>query len=77
MDRRAASTSRRIPSRIYWRGRAHPTAVVHRERLAGVCRGPAIICEFSATTFVAPGWRARADAAGNMLLERASSRMRS
>jgi N-methylhydantoinase A len=76
--RRTASTSRGIPCRVHWRGRAHSTAVVHRDRLVGVCRGPAIICEFSATTFVPPGWRARADAAGNLLLEReASSRTRS
>src|SRR5690606_6544632 len=32
--------------------------------------GPAVIVEPNATTVVEPGWRARVDAAGNLLLER-------
>jgi 5-oxoprolinase (ATP-hydrolysing) len=36
--------------------------------------GPALVPETNATTWVAPGWRARIDAAGNLLLERARRR---
>jgi N-methylhydantoinase A len=73
-ERRPASTARRTRSRVYWRGHARLCAVVDRTVLAhGVCSGPAIICEFSATTFLPPGWRARADAAGNLLVERSPS----
>jgi len=42
-----------------------------RERLAAGCTldGPAIIAEQVATTWLAPGWRARVDAPGNLLLQ--------
>jgi N-methylhydantoinase A/oxoprolinase/acetone carboxylase beta subunit len=33
--------------------------------------GPAIVTQLDATTFVAPGWRARVDGWGNLVLERA------
>jgi hypothetical protein len=33
-------------------------------------RGPAIVEEFGATTVVPPGWTARADALGDLALER-------
>jgi N-methylhydantoinase A len=33
-------------------------------------RGPALITEYSATTFIPPGWSARADSRGNLLLEK-------
>ena len=35
--------------------------------------GPAVISEYSATTFVAPKWSAHRDRFGNLLLERANS----
>ncbi len=70
-DRPSSARGRRHRSLVYWRGRSHPSAVVDRQALArGVCSGPAIVCEFSATTFLPPGWCARTDAASNMLLER-------
>ena len=33
-------------------------------------RGPLIVCEYSATTVVPPGWRMTVDAVGGLLLER-------
>ena len=32
-------------------------------------RGPAIVCEYSATTVIPPGWRARTDVHGGLVLE--------
>jgi len=67
------SRSRVRHAPVYWRGRLRTSAVVYREALsASRCRGPAVIYEFSATTYLPPGWSARTDAAGNMLLERAA-----
>lgn len=55
----------------YWRGRPRRTAVLRRAALSGWRhRGPAVICEFSATTWVAPGWSARTDEIGSLVLER-------
>jgi len=47
-------------------------AAFRREQLdpAGLVEGPAIITEMAATTWVAPGWRARADEWGNLRLRR-------
>ncbi|MBI4461488.1 MAG: hydantoinase/oxoprolinase family protein, partial [Acidobacteria bacterium] len=52
-------------------GHAHATDFYLRERLrpGNRLRGPAIIAEYSATTVVPPGWRARVDAYENLLLE--------
>ncbi len=52
-------------------GRTHRAAVYDREKLrAGhAFRGPAIIVEYSATTVLPPGWRARADAYANLILK--------
>jgi N-methylhydantoinase A/oxoprolinase/acetone carboxylase beta subunit len=33
-------------------------------------RGPKVISEYSATTYVPKGWRARLERSGNMLLSR-------
>jgi len=57
--------------RVVFGGRAHATAVHRREALPpGVqIRGPAIVCEYSATTVVPPGWRARVDRHGGLVLE--------
>jgi N-methylhydantoinase A len=38
---------------------------------SGTLRGPAIVEEFGATTVVPPGWTARVDDLGNLILERA------
>jgi N-methylhydantoinase A len=32
--------------------------------------GPALVCEYSATTIVPPGWQLRVDAVGGLVLER-------
>ncbi|MGB8265239.1 MAG: hypothetical protein WCE44_02835, partial [Candidatus Velthaea sp.] len=33
--------------------------------------GPAVVEQYDATTYVAPGWHARVDGFGNLVLERA------
>ncbi len=49
--------------RLRWRGSWRQAKVYNRGELrAGVAlQGPALVCEFSATTFVAPGWSLRVD----------------
>jgi N-methylhydantoinase A len=58
---------------VWFDGRRVPTPVHRRETLPvrATCRGPAIVCEYSATTVVPPGWRARVDRTGALVLERA------
>jgi N-methylhydantoinase A len=58
--------------RAFLVGRYRATAVYDRSRLRAGNRfaGPAIVAEYSATTLVPPGWRARIDRYGNLLLER-------
>lgn len=56
---------------VYCREGAYPT--IRREGLGAVPRpGPLVITELSATTFVAPGWCARLDALGNIVLKQVS-----
>jgi len=52
-------------------GRSERTAIYDRAKLRAGNRfaGPAVVVEYSATTFVPPGWRARVDAYENILLE--------
>ena len=54
-------------------GIEHDTAVYRREdfRPGDVVAGPAIVVQLDTTTLVEPGWSARADAQGNLILERA------
>jgi N-methylhydantoinase A len=56
-----------------WFGRPLPTAIVWRETLGdgAILSGPAIVVQMDTTTVINPGWLARVDAAGNLLLERA------
>jgi N-methylhydantoinase A len=51
-------------------GRARPGAVYRRDRLGpgARLRGPAVVCEYSATTFVPPGWTASVDRHGGLVL---------
>lgn len=53
-------------------GVAEETQITARDSLAsGVAiDGPALITETVSTTWLAPGWRARSDSVGNLLLER-------
>jgi N-methylhydantoinase A len=54
---------------------ATPTPIIRRADLtpAGPRAGPAIIAQFDTTTVIPPGWIARADAAGNVIVERNES----
>lgn len=53
---------------------AHEVAIYAREALVPGARftGPAIVTQYDTTTVVPPGWRARVDAVGNLLIELAS-----
>jgi N-methylhydantoinase A len=56
---------------VVFEGRPLPAAVHRRDDLGlRAVAGPAIVCEYSATTVVPPGWRARVDRTGGLLLER-------
>ncbi len=67
-----ASASLRGEHEAHFDGRAMKTRIYDRSRLraGNRLRGPAIVIEYSATTVVLPGWRARVDAYGNLLMER-------
>jgi N-methylhydantoinase A len=56
---------------VVFRGRAHQTPIWRRPDLAkgARLRGPAIVCEYSATTVVPPAWRAVVDRSGGLVLE--------
>jgi N-methylhydantoinase A len=56
---------------VVFGGRRLPTAVHRRDALSvGTrLRGPAVVCEYSATTLVPPRWRLRVDRLGGLLLE--------
>jgi N-methylhydantoinase A len=58
--------------RAFLDGRYRASAVYDRSRLRAGNRfaGPAIVAEYSATTLVPPGWRARVDRHENLILER-------
>ena len=66
-----AAAVRAARRRVYFAGRAWSAAVHRREDLAvgRRLRGPAVICEYSATTLVPPGWRLTVDALGGLVLE--------
>ena len=49
------------------------TAIVAREGLRGVVRGPAILGDRWSTVVVPPGWQAAPDAAGHLFLTRAAA----
>lgn len=59
--------------RVFFGGKALRTSVYDRAalRAGNRFRGPAIVAEYSATTILLPGWRARVDAYGNLVMERA------
>ena len=67
-DSRAALIGKRS---VYFGERKLPTRIYDRARLRAGNRlpGPAVITEYSATTALLPGWAARVDACGNLLLE--------
>ncbi|HWP64325.1 MAG TPA: hydantoinase/oxoprolinase family protein, partial [Candidatus Limnocylindria bacterium] len=59
-------------ARAWFGGRACRTGVVRRCTLGRgwAARGPLVVCEYSATTVVPPGWRLVVDRVGGLLLER-------
>jgi N-methylhydantoinase A len=56
---------------VHVAGRSERTAIYDRAKLRAGNRfaGPAVVVEYSATTFVPPGWRANVDAYENIVLE--------
>lgn len=65
-------------TRVVVEGREHETAVYQRDDFApgDVIQGPAIVVQLDSTTLVEPGWTARADAYGNLILERTTEEPR-
>jgi N-methylhydantoinase A len=63
-------------TRIYYRGAWHDAQIYDRGLLhsALVVTGPAIITEMDSTTLVLPGYRARIDQIGNLLIEPAADK---
>jgi N-methylhydantoinase A len=55
---------------VFFGDRRHDTPVYARERLAGEVAGPAVIQEFGSTLPVHPGFTARVDALGNLVVSR-------
>jgi N-methylhydantoinase A len=62
-----------LTRRLWFDGRRTAAVVLRRAGLPiGLRRrGPAIVCEYSATTVVPPGWTMRVEASGGLVLERA------
>src|SRR4030095_9063930 len=60
----------RKEQRIFWRGKFQKGSFYVREDLApgAVFKGPAVISEYSATTFLPPGWVGRVDRNGHLCL---------
>src|SRR5262249_30257376 len=50
------------------------TPVIPRSEVirTGACTGPTIVVQFDTTTVIPRGWTARADASGNMIVERST-----
>jgi N-methylhydantoinase A len=69
--RLARRQSRPVARTRAWFGRWLGTPVWDRDELGAGWRadGPLVVCELSATTVVPPGWGARTDALGGLLLE--------
>jgi len=71
--KRPAGDTGAVDRRAVWfAGRRVPTPVVRREALPSgwMRRGPVVVCEYSATTVVPPGWRIRVEPTGGLVLER-------
>jgi N-methylhydantoinase A len=65
---------RTIERRAVWFDRRRVSTPVHRRQdlpVGWTRRGPVIVCEYSATTVVPPGWRVVVEPAGGLVLERA------
>lgn len=64
--------SRSQPHRVFVGGRWHSAQVWQRQQMPAnrAVQGPAVIVEFSATTFIPPGWRGKLHRSGHLLIER-------
>ena len=71
--RRAARTAPLMRRPVVFDGRVVPTPVYRRDALPAGTRhaGPLLVCEYSATTVVPPGWRLTVERTGGLLLEEA------
>jgi N-methylhydantoinase A len=71
IPRLARRRARPVAQARVWFGRWRDTPVWDRETLGAGwrARGPAVVCELSATTVVPPGWRVRTDPLGGLMLE--------
>ncbi|HKO05873.1 MAG TPA: hydantoinase/oxoprolinase family protein [Candidatus Acidoferrales bacterium] len=67
----SATAARSGKRRLFVDGRWMEAAFYDRARLraGNRLRGPAVVSEYGATSFLPPGWRGRLDAFGNLLLE--------
>jgi N-methylhydantoinase A len=56
---------------VFFDGRARRTPIHRRDdlRAGAALRGPAVICEYSATSVVPPGWRLAVDRLGGLVLD--------
>ena len=72
LPRRARRPSSIATRRVVFPEGSAPTAVYRRADLAvgWAVRGPVIVCEYSATTVVPPGWRLHVDRTAGLVLER-------
>ena len=55
---------------VFFGDRWHDAPVYRRDRLAGEIAGPAVIQEFGSTLPIHPGFRARVDELGNVVVRR-------
>lgn len=73
IPRGSANASAAVVSvrKVFFGGRALSASIYNRERLraGNRFRGPAVVTEYSATTIVLAGWRARVDDYGNLIME--------
>ncbi|RMD82282.1 MAG: hydantoinase/oxoprolinase family protein [Candidatus Dadabacteria bacterium] len=59
-----------VRGRVFYGGRWLTARLLDRRTLAGRVDGPAVVTEYSSTVFLPPGWSARHDRHGNLLLSR-------
>ena len=58
-------------TRFYYEGEYHAALIFDRNKLHEglVVQGPAIVSEMDSTTVVLPGYQAKVDSVGNLLIE--------
>ena len=77
-EKKSNSAQARRKANCFFDNRPHQTTVYEREKLCAgeTLVGPAIIVEYSATSLVPPGWRAKVDAYGQVHLSKISKTLR-